>query len=102
MHSKCGLGKGKKMKVTKIKMLILGSNSVEEIDSLYLEGAREEKFYKKSAVYDYLKKDDSHQISVDGYPGTYLQPVLSANREKYVRSVKNGTVNDNLLKLPRV
>lgn len=89
------------MKVTKIKMLVENSNNVEEIDSLYLEGAKEEKFYKKANVYDYLKKDDSNQISVDGYPGTYLQPVLSVRKEKYVRSIKNGTVNDNLLKLPR-
>ena len=89
------------MKVTKIKMLVENSNKVEEIDSLYLQGAKVEQFYKKARVYDYLKEKESNQISVDGYPDTYLEPVLSSSKEKYVRSVKNGTVNDNLLKLPR-
>ena len=90
------------MKVTKIKMLVVNSQNYEEIDSLYLEDTNDDGFYKKASVYDYLQKDDNNQISVDGYPGTYLEPVLSKNDEKYVRSIKNGTVNDNLLKLPRV
>ncbi|KFZ27347.1 MAG: hypothetical protein KQ78_00397 [Candidatus Izimaplasma bacterium HR2] len=89
------------MKVTKIKMLVEDSQEFEEIDSLYLEGADVEQFYKKAIVYDYLKKSTSNEINVDGYPNTYLQPVLSSKDEKYVRSIKNGTVNDNLMKLPR-
>lgn len=89
------------MKVTKIKMLVENSQEYEEIDSLYLEDTKADGFYKKAKVYDYLKKDDSNKINVEGYPGTFLEPVLSKKDEKYVRSIKNGIVNDNLMKLPR-
>ena len=91
------------MYATKIKMStgFSNSNSCIDIDSIYLEGNNTNKFYKKSVLYDHLKK---HPYSIKVKRGTepYLIPALSSNNEKYVRSEPNNTVNDNLLKLPRI
>lgn len=88
---------------TKIKMCsgCHGSNNCQDIDSIYLEGAKEEKFYKKAILYDHLKKyPESIKVNISPYPS--LLPALSSRNEKYVRSESNDTPNDNLLKLPRV
>ena len=90
------------MKATKIKMKT-GSyyaQSLLEIDEIYIEGCTEPGFYKKSAVYDCLKKNPN-SIKVDIYPYPNLIPALSSNNEKYVRSTPNGYGHDNLLSLPR-
>ncbi|MCD4877868.1 DUF3892 domain-containing protein [Enterococcus faecalis] len=56
-------------------------------------------FYKKEAIYDFLKTNPKSSITVDIYPYPELIPVLNGT-QKYVRSEPNDTPNDNLLKLP--
>ena len=90
------------MKATKIKMKAdcKYSNSLLEIDQIYLEGCQENGYYYKSAIHDFLK-ENPNSIQVNIYPYPNLQPVISQNGEKYVRSSPNYTGNDNLLNLPR-
>lgn len=90
------------MTATKIKMKSGNrySQNLLEIDSIYLEGCKEPGFYKKEALYDYLK-DNPNSIKVNIYPYPPLIPALSVNYEKYVRSTPNGYMHDNLLDLPR-
>lgn len=90
------------MYATKIKMNKNYENSFKciDIDSIYLTGAKEEKFYKKAVLYDYLKENPG-TIRVKKGVEPYVIPALSSNGEKYVRSEPNDTVNDNLLQLPR-
>jgi hypothetical protein len=87
---------------TKIKMCpgCQNSNKCQEIDSIYLEGCNDEKFYKKAKLYDYLQ---SHPNGIKVKRGSqpYVIPALSVRNEKYVKSEPNDTVNDNLLNLPR-
>ena len=90
------------MKATKIKMK-LGcsySNNLVEIDQIYIEGCQQDGFYPKASVHDYLK-DHPDSIQVNIYPYPNLQPMLSQNNEKYVRSEPDYTGLDNLLNLPR-
>ena len=91
------------MKVTKIKMKqgCGHSNNLVEIDKIYLEGCNQNGFYPKASLYDYLK-NHPNSIQVDIYPYPNLQPMLSQNGEKYVRSEPDYTGKDNLLNLPRV
>lgn len=90
------------MKATKIKMYTgkENSQSLLEIDEIYIQGCTEPGFYKKAKVYDYLKNNPG-TIQVNIYPYPNLIPVLSVNGEKYVRSSANGSTKDNLLSLPR-
>lgn len=90
------------MKATKIKMKpgCGFSNNLQEIDKIYLEGCQEDGYYYKSAIYDFLKRNPN-SIQVNIYPYPDLQPVVSQNGEKYVRSEPNYTGKDNLLNLPR-
>lgn len=90
------------MRAIKIKMKTgcNYSNDLTEIDQIYLEGCQEDGYYYKSAIYDFLK-DNPNSIQVNIYPYPDLQPVLSQNGEKYVRSEANYTGKDNLLALPR-
>lgn len=90
------------MYATKIRMCLgcNNSSSCNDIDSIYLEAAKEEKFYSKGSIYDYLKKNpDTIKVKLGDYP--YLLPALSSKGEKYVRTESNDTASDNLLKLPR-
>ena len=91
------------MKATKIKMKPScgNSNNLVEIDQIYLEGCQENGFCYKSVIYDYLKKNPN-SIEVNIYPYPKLQPAVSQNGEKYVRSEPDYTGKDNLLKLPRI
>ena len=86
------------MKAIKIKMKpgCGSSNNLQEIDKIYLEGCKEDGYYYKSAIYDFL-----NSIQVNIYPYPNLQPAVSQNGEKYVRSEPNYTGKDNLLNLPR-
>ena len=77
------------------------SNTLTDIDTIFLEGDGTNQFYKKSDLYDHLKKNPN-SIQVKIYPYPYLIPALSSRGEKYVRSSPNDSPNDNLLKLPRV
>lgn len=90
------------MKAIKIKMKpsCNYSNNLTEIDQIYLEGCQEDGYYYKSAIYDFLKSNPN-SIQVNIYPYPDLQPVVSQNGEKYVRSEANYTGRDNLLALPR-
>ncbi len=90
------------MKATKIKMKpgCGSSNNLVEIDQIYIEGCNQEGFYPKAYVHDYLKSHSSSiYVNISPYPN--LQPMLSQNGEKYVRSEADYTGKDNLLKLPR-
>lgn len=90
------------MKAIRIKMKpgCGSSNNLVEIDQIYLEGCKNNGYYSKSAVYDYLK-NNHNGIQVNIYPYPDLQPMLSQNGEKYVRSEPDYTGKDNLLSLPR-
>ena len=90
------------MKAIKIKMKqgCNSSNNLTEIDKIYLERCKEDGYYYKSAIYDFLKKNPN-SIQVNIYPYPNLQPLISQNGEKYVRSEPDYTGKDNFLKLPR-
>lgn len=90
------------MKATKIKMKpgCGSSNNLQEIDKIYLEGCQKDGYYYKSAIHDFLKSNPN-SIQVNIYPYPDLQPIVSQNGEKYVRSEPNYTGKDNLLCLPR-
>lgn len=90
------------MKAIRIKMKsgCRYSDNLVEIDEIYLEGCTQNGFYPKSSVHDYLKSHPN-SIQVNIYPFPDLQPMLSQNGEKYVRSEPDYTGKDNLLKLPR-
>lgn len=90
------------MCATKIKMKQGCARSYDcvEIDQIYIEGADKEQFYTKASVYEALKENRVIKVKLGNYPN--LMPVISASGEKYVRSEPNDTVDDNLLKLPRV
>lgn len=90
------------MYATKIKMKYgcEHMNSCVEIDEIYLEGAKEEKFYKKSLLHDAIKQGKTIKVKLGVYPD--LIAAISSNNEKYVRSEPNDTTSDNLLSLPRV
>lgn len=77
------------------------SNLLTEIDTIYLEGVKENKFYEKGTVHDFIVKNPQIPIQVNISPYPELIATTSSNREKYVRSKANNTPDDNLLKLPR-
>lgn len=76
------------------------SNNLEEIDMIYITGCQEEGFFPKATLYDFLKTNPE-SIQVNIYPYPNLQPIVSSNGEKYVRSKPDSTGLDNLLNLPR-
>lgn len=90
------------MKATKIKMKPScgSSNDLTEIDQIYIVGAQPDGYYSKATVHDYLKKHPN-SVQVNIYPYPDLQPMISSNGEKYVRSEPDSTGRDNLLRLPR-
>lgn len=91
------------MMATKIKMKSGKDHSklLTEIESIYLEGAKENKYYSKEVVHDYLINNPTSSIKVNIHPFPELVPVTNSNNEKYVRSKANNTAHDNLLELPR-
>ena len=90
------------MKAIKIKMKqgSFHSDSLLEIDEIYLTGCENEGYFKKHILYNYLKENPG-TIQVNIYPYPNLKPALSVNNEKYVRSEGNNIALDNLLQLPR-
>lgn len=91
------------MYATKIRMCAGCNDSYkcQDIESIYLEGAKEEKFYDKEVLHNHLKNNPgSIKVKISPYPE--LVPAVSTKGEKYVRSESNDTTIDNLLKLPRV
>ncbi|MGG5342308.1 DUF3892 domain-containing protein [Enterococcus sp. AZ192] len=91
------------IQATKIQMYdgMSNSNSVTEIKSIYLIGVKEEGFFSKESIYDFLKKNPNSHIEVAISPYPKLIPATNGI-QKYVRSEPNDTPNDNLLKLPRI
>lgn len=89
------------IKATKIKMYSgqQDSNSLTEIEFIYLTGVNEERFYKKESVHDFIVENPESPIHVDIAPYPILIAAIK-NTQKYVRSESNDTPNDNLLKLP--
>ena len=92
------------IKATKIKMQAgkSQSNLLTEIESIYLEGVKDDGFYKKEDVHKFLVDYPNSPVQVNIAPYPKLIPVTSTNGEKYVRSEANQTTTDNLLQLPRV
>ncbi len=90
------------MYATKIKMCTgcYNSNNCNDIDSIYLTGAKAEQYYSKGVLHDHVKQNPG-SIKVNIYPYPNLVHATSNRGEKYVRSEPNDSVNDNLLKLPR-
>lgn len=76
------------------------SQSVLEIDEIYLSGVKFPGFYKKADIYDFLV-ENPNTIIVGIPPYPKLIPELSSRNEKYVRSTPNNYSHDNLLMLPR-
>jgi len=67
---------------------------------IYLTGCKEDGYYKKDKVHDYLKDNPGTiQVNISPYPNVI--PAVSINNEKYVKSSPNSSNNDNLLSLPR-
>lgn len=91
------------IKATKIKMHSgkEQSNSLTEIESIYLTGVNKDGFYKKENVHDFIVKNPKNPIYVNIEPNPKLIAAI-INGRKYVRSEPNETPEDNLLKLPRV
>lgn len=90
------------MRATKIKMRAGSyySDSLLEIDQIYIIGAQQEGYYPKASVHDAVKSDPG-SIQVDIWPYPNLIAAISPLGEKYVRSSPNNSTTDNLLKLPR-
>lgn len=76
------------------------SSNIQEIAEIYVDGCNNPGYFKKSILYDFLKKNPgSIKVCISPYPD--ILPALSSLGEKYVRSEPNDTIRDNLLKLPR-
>lgn len=87
---------------TKIKMRpgSRASQSLTEIDSIYLSGFQSLGFYPKESIHAFLKENPgSIQVGVSPYPTVI--PATSIYGEKYVKSTPNAFGRDNLLSLPR-
>ena len=90
------------MYATKIKMKSGSyySQSLTEIDEIYLIGCDNPGFFKKATLHDYLKDHPGNiQVNIRPYPNCI--PAISSNGEKYVKSSPNQYGHDNLLQLPR-
>lgn len=90
------------MKAVKIKMKngCQYSNSLIEIDEIYITGCSNPGYFKKAVLHDYVKKNPG-SIQVDVWPNPDVVDAVSSNGEKYVRSKANAYGHDNLLSLPR-
>ena len=90
------------MYATKIKMQqgCYNSQSLLEIDSIFIEGCNNPGFFKKAVLHDYLKENPGAiKVKISPYPKVI--PATSSKGEKYVRSTPNDSTHDNLLDLPR-
>ena len=76
------------------------SNSLTEIDEIYITGCTNPGYFKKVVLHDYVKENPG-SIQVDIWPNPNVVDAVSANGEKYVRSSPNAYGHDNLLSLPR-
>ena len=90
------------MYATKIKMQhgCYSSQSLLEIDSIFVEGCTNPGFFKKETLHVFLKRSPG-TIQVNIWPYPAVIPATSSKGEKYVRSTPNDYTHDNLLDLPR-
>lgn len=90
------------IRATRIKMKTncFYSNNLLEIDQIYLDGCPTPGYYPKEVVHNFLLTHPN-SIEVNIFPYPDLQPVVSTNGEKFVRSIPNQGTHDNLLSLPR-
>lgn len=77
------------------------SNSLLEIESIFLVGSGNNCLYRKEIIHDFLVNNPG-SITVKGYPNTPLVPATSIYGERYVKSKANNSRLDNLLALPRM
>nr|WP_122012261.1 DUF3892 domain-containing protein [Maliibacterium massiliense] len=87
---------------TKIRMTrgCAHSDSLLEIEDVYLANGVGEGYFSKEMVYDYLVENaGAVRVNIPPYPK--LVPATSKYGEKYVRSRPNASGKDNLLCLPR-
>lgn len=87
---------------TKIRMRrgCENSNTLLEIESIYLEGGQNPGWITKGDVYDRLKLyPGSIKVNISPFPN--LIPEKSSSGEKYVKSTPNQLLRDNLLSLTR-
>jgi hypothetical protein len=90
------------MKATKIRMRngCGSSNSLLEIEQIYITGCESVGYYHKDKLFDYLKlHPGSIRVNVAPYPE--LMPAIGTNNEKFVKSTPDHSQNDHLLNLPR-
>lgn len=88
------------MYAKKIKMEYGCRSNNQGIAEIYVDGCNNPGYFKKSVLYDYLKKHPgSIKVFISPYPD--VVPALSSCGKKYVRSEPSDTIQDNLLKLPR-
>lgn len=88
---------------TKLKMRsgCYSSQSLLEIDEIYIEGCNNPGFFKKEDLHDFLKeKPGTIKVNIHPYPNVI--PATSTRGEKYVRSSPDSYQHDDLLDLPRV
>lgn len=76
------------------------SQSLTEIDSVYLSGLQASGFYPKESIHGFLQNNPG-TIKVGIHPYPTVVPAISIYGEKYVKSTPNHTGRDNLLSLPR-
>ncbi|MFZ4201160.1 DUF3892 domain-containing protein [Lysinibacillus sp. NPDC056220] len=70
------------------------------MDSIFLSGVKDERFYSKEVLHGYVKNEQNSAIHVDISPYPKLIAATNGN-QKYVRSAPNDTPADNLIKLPQ-
>lgn len=90
------------MYATRIKMKpgCYSSQSLTEIDQIYIIGCDRPGYYKKGDVHDHLKQHPgSIKVNIAPYPNCVH--ATSVYGEKYVKSSPNQYGHDNLLNLPR-
>ena len=90
------------MYATRIKMKqgCYYSQSLLEIDEIYLEGCNAPGFYKKAGVHNHVAQyPGSIKVNIAPYPN--VVPAVSSRGEKYVRSAPDSYSHDDLLDLPR-
>lgn len=76
------------------------SDSLLEIDEIYLDSASDKNWYKKEKIHDWLKENPK-EIKVKTSVGPAVIPAVSKYGEKFVKSEPNNSTRDNLLELPR-
>lgn len=92
-------------KVTHIRMATSKDNSVEKISRIKFEGPTQNGEGKGErdilhVIQDILRQRDYYCVGKDGSKSK-IEIVSPAGRNRYIRSARNHTENDNLLNLPR-